>query len=133
MGFSQLLAAWPEERVRELIGGATPGDVTRALERDHCHPEDLAALLSTQAAPRLEEMARLSHRLTRQHFGRTIALFVPLYLSNTCRSDCTYCGYARGSGIGGSRRTLKYGEIRTECETLTRHGFQNILLLTHCT
>ena len=130
MSFLKELEAWPPERVRELIGRATPHDVSRALNREVCFPEDLAALLSPHAVPRLEDMAHLAQRLTRRHFGRTISLFVPLYISNVCRSDCTYCGYSRGSGNRGARRTLTAAEIRTECETLARHGFQNLLLLT---
>jgi 2-iminoacetate synthase len=130
MGFSATLASWPEEYILELIRGATASDVTRALSREGCQPEDLAALFSPQAALRLEEMAQRAQRLTRRQFGHTIGLFVPLYLSNICRSDCTYCGYASGSGQKGERRILKPAEIRAECETLARQGFQNLLLLT---
>ena len=54
--FGQILEAWPEARLRALIGRATPDDVSRALARETCHPEDLAALLSPQAAPRLEDI-----------------------------------------------------------------------------
>ncbi len=128
--FTKTLDAWPEARIRELIAGATAGDVTRALGREVLHPEDLAALLSPRAAGRLEEMARLAHRLTRRQFGRTIGLYVPIYLSNVCASDCTYCSYAFHSGREGERRTLTPAEIRTECRTLAGHGFQNVLLLT---
>ena len=81
MGFQTVLESWSEERIREAIAGAGPHDVSRALERDPGHPEDLAALLSPEATPRLEDMARQAHRLTRRHFGRTIGLYVPLYLS----------------------------------------------------
>jgi 2-iminoacetate synthase len=130
VSFIKEVEAWPAERIGELIRQATPDHVSRALKREYLHPEDLAALLSPHALPRLEDMARLAQRLTRQHFGRTIGLFVPLYISNVCRSDCTYCGYARGSGNREQRRTLTMAEIRTECETLARHGFQNLLLLT---
>jgi 2-iminoacetate synthase len=130
LSFLKELEAWPPERILELMERAAPEHVTRALNREVCFPEDLAALLSPQAIPRLEEMARLAQRLTRRFFGRTISLFVPLYISNVCRSDCTYCGYARGSGNTGTRRTLTPAEIRTECETLARQGFQNLLLLT---
>ena len=56
----------------------------RALGREVLHPEDLAALLSPAAAPFLEDMAQAAHRLTRQHFGRTIGLYAPIYLSNIC-------------------------------------------------
>ena len=124
------MAAWPEERLRELINGAGPGDVRRALGREQLFPEDLAALLSPEAVPHLEEMAHLAQRHTRRHFGRTIGLYVPIYLSNVCNADCLYCGYALGAGRPGARRTLTPEEIRAECDILARHGFQSVLLLT---
>jgi 2-iminoacetate synthase len=128
--FSKILAAWPETRLRKAIDRAGPGDVQRALAREQLFPEDLAALLSPAAAPFLEDMAQVAHRLTRQHFGRTIGLYAPIYLSNICHSDCVYCGYALYSGSQGERRTLTPAEIRNECAVLAGHGFQNILLLT---
>ena len=75
-------------------------------------------------------MARAANRLTRQHFGRTITLYAPIYLSNVCTCDCTYCGYAIRSGITGERRTLTDAEIHEECRALAAHGFQHVLLLT---
>ena len=128
--FIKILNSWPESRIRELMAGATDADITRALGRELLHPEDLAALLSPAAARRLEDMARVAQRLTRWHFGRTIGLYVPIYLSNVCASDCTYCAYSCHSGSEGERRTLTVPEIRKECETLAAHGFQNLLLLT---
>ena len=109
---------------------AGAGDVERALRREQLFPEDLAALLSPAAAPFLEDMAQAAHRLTRQHFGRTIGLYAPIYLSNICHSDCTYCGFALHSGSQGEKRTLTPGEIRNECAVLAGHGFQSVLLLT---
>jgi 2-iminoacetate synthase len=128
--FSGILAAWPEERIRQAIAAAGPEDVTRALVREARGVEDLAALLSPAAAARLEDMARLAHRLTRRHFGRTIGLYVPVYLSNICTADCTYCFYAVQSGGKGARRTLTLDEIHRECQALARQGFQTVLLLT---
>ena len=128
--FAKVLDAWPEARLREAIDRAGPGDVKRALGREQLFPEDLAALLSPAAAPFLEDMAQAAHRLTRQHFGRTIGLYAPIYLSNICYSDCLYCGYALYSGSVGDRRTLTMDEIRAECAVLAGHGFQSVLLLT---
>ncbi|MEJ2071333.1 MAG: radical SAM protein, partial [Syntrophobacterales bacterium] len=130
MSFSPILESWSEERVREYIGQAGSNDVSRALAREQLHPEDLAALLSPQALPRLEDLARLAHRHTRRHFGRTIGLYAPLYVSNVCTSDCTYCFYAKHSGGQGARQTLSPEEIRTECESLARHGFKTLLLVS---
>jgi 2-iminoacetate synthase len=128
--FAPILAAWPEARLRELIEQAGPAEVQRALRREPRHPEDLAVLLAPAAAPFLEDLAQAAHRLTRQHFGRTIGLYAPIYLSNICHSDCLYCHYAMGSGGQGVRRTLTTEEIRAECAALAGHGFQSVLLLT---
>ena len=130
MDFSNILESWPESRVRDLLAQATPDEVTKALNRGDRSPRDLAALLSPSAVQRLEAMARGANRLTRLNFGRTMALYAPIYLSNVCTSDCTYCGYAIRSGMSGERLTLTEPEIRAECRALAAHGFQNVLLLT---
>ncbi|MBM3290773.1 MAG: 2-iminoacetate synthase ThiH [Candidatus Hydrogenedentes bacterium] len=124
------LAAWPAARVTACIDAATPADVDRALSRDDRTPQDLCALLSPHAAAHLEPIAREAQRLTRWHFGRTIGMYAPLYISNVCGADCTYCGYAVRSGNREKRRTLTHDEIRAECETLAAQGFQSVLLLT---
>lgn len=128
--FKKELESWPPERVRALIDGAGPAEVDRALAHEERTPGDLCALLSPHAIPRLEDMAREAQRLTRWHFGRTISMYVPIYISNVCGADCTYCGYAVRSGSKAKRRTLTEAEIRRECEALASEGFQSVLLLT---
>ena len=56
-------------------------DVERALSNDSCSIEDFKALLSPAAAPYLEQMARKAEELTKNHFGNTVYIFTPLYLS----------------------------------------------------
>ena len=130
MDFSHILNSWPEARLSELLIKATADDVKSALNREDRSPRDLAVLLSPAASSSLEAMARASNRLTRQHFGRTISLYAPIYLSNVCTSDCVYCGYSIRSGVSGERRTLTESEIHAECRALASHGFQSVLLLT---
>jgi 2-iminoacetate synthase len=130
MEFLDILESWPEARVRDMLSQATADDVARALNTEGLAPHDFVALLSPAATESLEEMARISNRLTRQHFGRTIALFAPIYLSNVCNSDCVYCCYATRSGMPGERRTLTEAEIHEECKALSSQGFQSVLLLT---
>jgi len=130
MAFSDEITQWPPEKVRQMIASATPDAVERALEREDRTPADLAALLSPAAVPRLEDMARMANRLTRQYFGRTISLYAPIYISNLCAADCVYCGFAAKSGIRMRRVTLKDAEIRAECAALAERGFRHVLLLT---
>jgi 2-iminoacetate synthase len=130
MSFSGALATWPEDRIRPMIDCATRDDVQRALAAEQRSPGDLAALLSPAALPLLEDIAAEAQRLTRAQFGRTIGLYIPLYLSNVCGADCAYCSYATGSGAAETRRTLALDEIRAECRTLQALGFKTVLLLT---
>jgi 2-iminoacetate synthase len=130
VSFQSDMDAWPRERVRALFDHIGPAEVDAALHAEERSPRDLAALLSPAARPRLEAMAREAQRLTRWHFGRTIGLYAPLYISNLCASDCVYCGFAAHSGSREKRVTLKPETIRRECEALARRGFKNVLLLT---
>lgn len=73
-------------------------------------------------------MAQKALNLTRRHFGRTITLYVPLYLSNYCSSGCAYCGFA--ADRQHSRKRLERDMITAEMESLRKMGFEEILLLT---
>ena len=70
-------------------------------------------MLSPHAAARLEQLAREAQRVTRRQFGRTISLYAPIYVSNVCGADCTYCGYAVRSGNRERRVTLSADQLRT--------------------
>ena len=87
-----------------------------------------AMLLSPAASTLIEELAQAAHRLTLERFGRTIALYAPLYLSNDCVCTCTYCGFSMGLEI--KRRTLRIDEVMREARALAAHGFRNILLVS---
>lgn len=88
---------------------------------------DFAHLISPAASQALEEMGRLSQRLTQQRFGKVIRLFAPLYLSNECINNCQYCGFSRDNPI--LRVTLSPDEVQREAAALLEQGFRNILLV----
>jgi 2-iminoacetate synthase len=128
--FEDTLAAWPEARLRDLYHGVTPASVEAALGRKERSLADLAALLSPVARPYLEPMAQEAHRLTRWHFGRTISLYAPIYISNLCAADCVYCCFSVRNETRDKRVTLKPEEIHRECAALAAQGFESVLLLT---
>jgi 2-iminoacetate synthase len=84
-------------------------------------------LLAPVSAAGLEEMAVQAARLTRQHFGRTMRLFAPLYLSNECVNNCAYCGFSRDNPI--FRVTLTIDQVVREAQHLLSQGFRHILLV----
>lgn len=117
---------WDDIRLR--INGKTAADVERALNAAHLSRDDLMALLSPAAADYLEPMAQRAQKLTRQRFGNTVSFYVPLYLSNLCANDCTYCGFSMSNRI--KRKTLDEVDIQRECDAIRKLGFEHLLLVT---
>jgi len=84
-------------------------------------------LIAPKSDVDLESMAQTSRALTLQNFGRTMRLFAPLYLSNECINNCSYCGFSRDNPI--LRVTLSVGEVVAEARHLSQAGFRQILLV----
>ena len=116
---------WDDIRLR--INSKTSADVERAL---NAHPsrDDMMALLSPAASAYLEPLAQRAQTLTRQRFGNTVSFYVPLYLSNLCANDCTYCGFSMSNRI--KRKTLNETDIIRECAAIRELGFEHLLLVT---
>src|SRR6059058_3858005 len=82
-----------------------------------------AALLEPQSDAWIEALARESAAVTRRHFGKTIRLFAPLYLSNECINNCAYCGFSRDNPI--LRVTLSVDQVAAEAQHLASAGFRH--------
>ena len=82
---------WEETTAR--IMSKTDTDVRRALSKSHCDVEDFMAMISPAAEKYLEPMARLSQQYTRERFGKTINMFIPIYITDSCSNSCVYCGF----------------------------------------
>ncbi|MBM2825289.1 MAG: thiazole biosynthesis protein ThiH [Dehalococcoidales bacterium] len=106
----------------------TPAQIAKILAKTELQPQDFLALLSPQAESVLEEMAQAAHRLTLQHFGRTIILYTPLYLANYCVNHCVYCGFNAANNI--QRRKLTLAEVALEAKAIAATGLQHLLILT---
>jgi len=86
-----------------------------------------AALLEPASDAALEANATQAAQLTRKHFGQTMRLFAPLYLSNECVNICKYCGFSRDNPI--LRTTLTLDQVETEARHLAAEGFRHLLLV----
>lgn len=106
----------------------TENNVLQALEHDTKTIEDFKALLSPAALPFLEEIAQQAKAETRKHFGNSINMFTPLYISNYCENYCIYCGFNCHNKI--HRAKLNYEEIEKEMQAIAKTGLQEVLLLT---
>lgn len=103
-------------------------DVLAALQKERLTPKDFAALLSPAAAPFLEEMARRAKLETAKHFGNSVYLFTPLYISNYCENYCIYCGFNCHNPIRRAKLSLE--GIEQEMKAIAQTGLEEILILT---
>ena len=117
-------------RMSELLDRsrqATADDVQKSIAGASPSLVDFAQLISPAAGGLLETLGRRSQALTRQRFGKTIRLFAPLYLSNECINNCSYCGFSRDNAI--LRVTLSIEDVVREARALKEQGFRNLLLV----
>ncbi len=128
MTFFRTVEAYEDFDFSRFFEDTGPQDVEAAIGREKLSALDFLTLLSPRAADYLEPMAQKAHRLTVQYFGRTIQLFIPLYISNHCTNECLYCGFNRRHRI--KRRTLTLEEIEAEARAISATGMQHLLLLT---
>ena len=110
------------------FSSVTSRDVQGSLTRDRLEIRDLLNLLSPEAVDFLEPMARKARAVTLQYFGRTIGLYAPLYISDYCINQCTYCGFNAHTGFERSKLTLE--QIDEEAAAIAKDGIRHILVLT---
>tara|TARA_Y100001934_G_C12309637_1_gene754261 strand:+ start:74 stop:1222 length:1149 start_codon:yes stop_codon:yes gene_type:complete len=117
----------PLEKLLHGSMHASQAEVEQTLGKAHLDLTDFSRLISPAAREYLEPMGRRSQVLSQQRFGKVIRLFAPLYLSNECINNCSYCGFSRDNPI--LRVTLTVDEVITEAQALVKQGFRNILLV----
>lgn len=106
----------------------TSAAVAQALRSSKPDFHDLQALLSPAATEFLPEMLARASQLKRQRSGQVLSLFAPLYLSNLCSNECSYCGFSRSVAV--KRRILTAAETLQETAAIQALGIQQILLVT---
>ena len=119
--------SWDE--TTEKIYSKTETDVKRALGKQRCDIDDFMAMISPAAAPFLEQMAFLSRKYTMERFGKTVSMFIPLYITNSCTNSCVYCGFHIQNKM--ARTILTEEQIENEYKAIKKIApFENILLVT---
>ncbi|MGD9949080.1 MAG: 2-iminoacetate synthase ThiH [Desulfobulbus sp.] len=128
MSFYEVVEQYRNFDVPRFFDQVSDADIARVLVKEKPSPMDFLTLLSPLAAGHLEAMARKANQLTVQYFGRTIQMFIPLYISNHCNNGCAYCGFNHQNLI--LRRKLTLEEIESEAKAIAKTGMQHVLFLT---
>ncbi|WP_299810225.1 2-iminoacetate synthase ThiH [uncultured Shewanella sp.] len=128
MSFVDVFKKLSRSELKLRLYSSTAADVEHALQRPSGDVDSLLALLSPAAEPYLEQMAQQAVALTRQRFGASIGMYIPLYLSNLCANECDYCGFTMSNKI--KRKTLTESEIKNEMGLIKAMGYDSILLVS---
>ena len=128
MSFYQEIQKYNWQEVTESISSKTSEDAKIALSKERLNLADFQALISPAAIPYLEIIAQKSMQVTQKRFGKTMQLYIPLYLSNSCNNTCTYCGFNHNNKF--ERKILTKAEVLAEARHIKEHGFEHVLLVT---
>jgi len=127
VSFIDHFARLPLSGLRTSSLGVDCTEAQRVIALDEFSLKDFACLISPASSKHLEELARKSSFITKRRHGKTIRLFAPLYLSNECINNCSYCGFSRDNSI--LRATLPVNEVVKGAQQLKLQGFRNVLLV----
>lgn len=133
-GFADIIGQYDWDETIRNIEATTDEDVVRVLAKSRRNTKqldinDFKVLISEAADRHIEEMAHLSMMFTQERFGKTISMYIPMYVSNACTNKCVYCGFNHDNPF--ERTTLTMNQIKAECEAIKRLApFDNILLVS---
>ncbi len=128
MSFYNIIQEYKDMDIESFFEKITDKEIEKIINKELLSELDFLALLSPKASNHLEKIAIKANKLTLRHFGRTMGLYVPLYLSNYCSNQCVYCGFNVLNKI--SRKQLSVDEIEAEGKKIAESGVKHILILT---
>ncbi len=133
-GFNDVIDQWSWQGTIDQIAATTDADVRRVLAKARRNVKqlddaDFMALISEAADAHLEEMAQLAHQFTMERFGKTISMYIPMYVTNVCTNFCVYCGFNHNNPF--TRTALTNEQVKAECEAIKKLGpFENLLIVS---
>ena len=107
-------------RIREVL--------QKARELKGLDMADVAALCHIAAPEQIEELFATARRVKEEIYGHRMVLFAPLYISNVCGNECTYCAF-RASNKALKRTALDMEGIKRDTAELVRQGHKRLLLV----
>ena len=126
--FDDILKEYENFNYEEYLENVSHDDIKMSLKKEHLNQYDFLNLLSQKAFSYIEEMAEISKKHKLRHFGKVIQLYLPIYISNYCSSDCSYCGFSKKNKI--VRKHLSEDDLDLEAQEIAKTGIKHILLLT---
>ncbi len=104
------------EQIRDII--------ERARAAKGLTPQEVAILLQNEDQELLDLMYQVASEIKLKIYGKRLVLFAPLYISDHCVNNCTYCGYRRDNTF--KRRKLTQEEVAQEVKILESLGHKRL-------
>jgi 2-iminoacetate synthase len=108
-------------RVHELL--------VKAREMNGLTMDEVACLSYVERPDLVDEIHSAAKKIKEDIYGTRLVLFAPLYISNRCANECTYCAF-RATNTELKRRTLTQEEIAEETRILIRQGHKRVLIVS---
>ncbi len=128
MSYYEVYKKYKNLPLEKILNDVSSQAAKSAIDTQVQDENQLLALLSPAAENNLEEMAQSACRLTQMHFGKTIQLYTPMYLSNYCDNQCAYCGFNAKNNVARMRLSLE--GVKKEAAFISSTGLEHILILT---
>lgn len=90
-------------------------------------PREVAVLMHADGDLR-EELYAAARFVKNEIYGSRLVLFAPLYISNLCANECSYCAF-RKNNKEVRRRWLHQTEIAEQTRILIEQGYKRVLLV----
>lgn len=100
--------------------------IEKGREAKGLDPYETAVLLHAADGDAQAALFEAAREVKEKIYGKRIVFFAPLYISNYCINNCTYCGYRRHNAI--ARLKLDMEEIEREVVALEAMGHKRIAL-----
>lgn len=108
-----------KELVKEII--------EKSKSAEGLTPEETAVLLNLEDKGLIEEMFKAARQVKEKLYGKRLVVFAPLYVSNYCVNNCTYCGY-KHCNDELKRKKLNKEQLIEEVKVLESLGHKRIAL-----
>lgn len=117
-----------ESEIIQRLNSISTTDVSLSLQKSRADMNDFINLISPAASEEIADMSAVAEKNKKMHFGKTVKLYTPLYISNYCINRCTYCGFNESSKK--ERKRLTVDELMVEAEAIRAFGIDSILLVS---
>ena len=113
-------AVQDESQIREVL--------QKARELKGLNMAEVAALCQIASPELTEALFETARQIKEQIYGHRMVLFAPLYISNVCGNECTYCAFS-SANKSLPRTALDMAAIQRDTAKLIEQGHKRLLMV----